>query len=230
MDSIVNYTVLYCAPLRELIVSKLACFFCKAVLQQKIRLTTLMPFDVEPSRVDRHKFVYDEVVIAKFDPSKSKFWETRNLLNFYYFLASTVHLDDQKHIYVDFGKVFVRPFSIPDSDIIVARKIDGQNEIMNQVNDKIAACCDISSLSGTLPYYDFSLFSVSDDSRLHMQKLIRQIRQNYEGYISQKETYAIMSWAVAKLKRDHDIAVSATGAIAVDIAHSNLIDDFYTLI
>ncbi len=225
-DISLNITTLYGSNVCDMIVSKLTAFYSKVILDCFTRLIIVMPLGSKIFSIDRQKELFDEVVVIKFNPENSIFWQTKNISNFYYFFSSVTNIDIT-NVYIDHGKIFHEIPIISDSTECAAAFMGEDPTIMQHVNKQISSHCQLESIEPELlQYYDFSACYVSDETRSKLLKPLKSIVKKYPEYVDQACSYAIMSWLLAYLQ----IPVRTLDKTPVNISTSELINDFYAII
>ncbi len=226
MATKITHIMQYDAPVKELIISKLALFHSKVILNQFTRLIVLMPMESQIHRTDKHKSMFDEIITVRFNSADSHFWNNRCLYRFYYYMNSLTDIDNDC-IYVDYGIILPNVPEISSSSQIVAANKADDSSIMEYINEQMHSKCGFEKLkSESLQYYDFSIFHISDETRNEFSRNVKKIIKAYDNYIDQKCAYAILSWLCCYLS----ISVRGLDMLPVNITHSDAVDDFYTII
>ncbi len=229
MKLMLNYALIYGSALSEVLAAKLTAFYNKVILQQPTRSIFLLPMDMNISKADLHKAMFDEMSVIKFDPTSASFWNTRILYKILCFtnLASSL---EYCNVYIDHGKIFKDVSLSPETDILVART-DENISIVRQMNKELQEHCDMPLLDNSeLTSYDFSLCYLSDDVQPVMHKAIKKVVRSYPGYIDTPHCYGILSCLAAHAKRENNVSISCLDQTPIDITHSQLLEDFYTLV
>ena len=215
--------------LPKLMTAKLTCFYNKVILDCPCRMIQLLTTDERPYEADRAKMLYDELFIAKFDPTKTQFWQTMHLISFLYFLNASDSVD-QDNLYIDMGKIFTEIPSLEDSrsDIICANTKENV-KLIRDVNKKLNEHCNIDLLDDDdLVFYDYSICYLSDPAKSFLRPMIKLVCEHYPEYVGIDASYAILSCLSAHAK-NQGLSVSDFDVIPKDINNSRLIDDFYVL-
>lgn len=229
MNLMLNYTLMYGSPLSELLTAKLTCFYNKVILQYATRLTLLMPEGNSLSRAELHKQMFDEIVVTKFDPTNTQYWNTKNLHRFLHFTHSTLNVQ-YNHVFIDEGRIF-KSLEIPSEANLVACNTRSDDDLIRYVNKQLSSHCDLPLLdSDNLVFYDFSAYFIADDLRATIQKFLKQIVVSYPEYVDDKCSYAIMSCIVAHAIQQKKFEVTNLNIEPLSIVSSGLVEDFYTLI
>lgn len=228
MNITLNYALIYGSPISEVLVAKLTSFYNKAILNYATKMIFLMPDHSSMDRADLHKAMFDELVVAKFDPAKRSFWDTKELYKFVCFLNMGSSLEN-KNCYIDHGKLF-KKIELPDADLVVARNLDDIDNIRH-ANSMLSKHCGLPSLSDSeLVLYDFSFCYMSDDLQSDLRQSLKKIIQTYPEYIDTLSNYSIISCAFNHLMKAKNYTVETLKETPQDITHSPMINDFYTLI
>jgi hypothetical protein len=229
MKLMMNHVISYGSTLSEVLTSKLTAFYNKVLLEESNRMIVLLPLGTELSRAELHKAMFDEIMVTQFDPTSTQFWNCKNIYKFLYFTHSSTNVSHH-NIYIDYGKVFRDITFLDEADMFMARSLEDP-DLIRYVNKMLNEHCDLPLLDDSeIAFYDFSLFYISDDARLPIQKLIQQTAKMYPEYVDILCSYAILSCLVAHAKQQNQYRVETMDEIPVDIANCGLVEDFYTLI
>lgn len=229
METILNMCMFYRSSVEEMMISKLTSFYNKTILASPVRIIILMPIGTKPFLADRHKMIYDEIITARFDPTDKQFWNCRGIIKYFYFSFSSLSLDN-RHVYLDTGKIFPQLPESFDGDIGVAGRMEDP-ELMRYVNEKLSIHCDLPPVSDEdLEMYDFSLYYGSEEANKHMQSILKRVLKSYPEYMDTRCVYAIMSCIAAHLKDTLDLTTESYDLTPVDINNSPMVEDFYTII
>lgn len=228
MKVMLNYALTYGSNLSDVLVAKLTCFYNRIILQEATRLIILLPESEQLARADLHKNMFDEITVNKFDPTNTQFWSAKKLYQYLFFTSSLN--GEYAHVYIGHGKI-AQAFDSPEQeDIVVANAIQNE-ELIQYVNKQLEAHCDLPLLEfGDLVLYDCSVFFISDNLRADFQNLLKQVATTYPEYVDDECASAILSCIIAHLKKSKQFSVKSLKQNVIDISHSGLIEDFYTLI
>lgn len=229
MKIMMNYVLSYGSSLSDVLIAKLTCFYNKVLLEESTRLIFLLPESTKLARADLHKSMFDEIIVSKFDPTNTRFWNVKKLYHYLFFTLSAMNTDYQ-HLYIGHGKI-AKTIDLPEGkDIIVANSLENE-DIIQYTNKQLEAHCDLPLLdSEDLILYDCSVFFISDDLRASFQGLIGQIVKTYPEYIDDLCSYAIISCVMAHLMKTEQFSIHVLEQDITDISDCGLIEDFYTLI
>jgi len=229
MNLMMTYVLPYGSTLSEVLAAKLTAFYNKIILKESTRLIVLLPNDTELKRAELHKSMYDEIMVTQFDPTNTQFWNCKSIYKFLYFTHSTMNTS-YENVYIDQGKIFPDMTFLDGADIFTARTLEDP-DLIRYVNKMLNEHCDLPLLDDSqVVFYDCSIFYVSDNARLTMQKLLKQAATMYPEFVDTLCAYAIISCLIAHAKQQEDYRVENMDEEAVDIGTCELLEDFYTLI
>jgi len=227
---ILNHVVYYGAELPDVLCAKLTVFYNKVILDCCCRIILLLSQEKKPYAADKHKELFDEVVVTKFDPTRTQFWSTVSLYKFLYFINYS-DCSNNENLYIENGKIFTQMPDISQnmSDIVAARKLE-DIEVLKYTSQKLYEYCDLEPLpEDELVSYDFSMAYLTDKARTYLRQELKKITEHYHEYIDETMAHAIMSYLACYGKKS-GLAVGDFGLIPVNIRGSKLIEDFYVLI
>lgn len=229
MKLMLTYAMPYGSSLAEVLTSKLTAFYNKIILQESTKLIMLLPSDTQLSKAELHKAMFNEITVAQFDPTNAQFWKCKNLYKFLYFINSTANLE-YNNIYIDYGKVFKTMPPVEDADILVANIGDDAN-LVRYINKQLHDHCDLPLLDDNqIVLYDFSAFYVSDNARVTISTLLKQVVEAYPEYVDTDSAYAILSCLVAHAQQQNQYKIETLNQNSINIANTGLVEDFYTIV
>jgi len=225
---ILNFITHYNATLRDLVCSKLTIFWHKAILDYPCRVVQLIEEGKEPYSIDRHKFLYDEISVIKFNSSDQRWWLTEPVVRCLYFINSS-DINNNDNYYIDIGKIFLTIPDVPKHDIMGALKIEDER-LIRFVNKQLNKFCDFPLLNTEdLIFYDFSIMYLSDKGKTYARENLKIVYQSYPSYIDTKCFFAIMSCLCGHAKKEN-LSSGIFNINPININNSKLVEDFYILL
>jgi hypothetical protein len=223
MEVMLDYVMRYGSSLQDILISKLTAFYNSAILQYPSRLLIVMPNHMKIHQVDRHKVSFDEVAVIKFDPSNPNFWRSGRLAYYVYYLSALGV--DRQHIYIDYGKVFryLQPPQDSNAVFMAATYPIAQ--------EKVAAYLGkLGAPETTFPIYHCGCFSVPDILRSSLQKITKELMEQYTEYVDEEACYVLMSYALFKCQAETPFKIELLNEVPIDIANNSMVEDFYVLV
>ena len=213
--------------MQEMIKLKLSALFHKLLTGGPSRL--IMMSDRFDTSIKVMRDCFDEFTEVKYDASDTSFWEKQQLMRYLNFMtvSSNTHF---RNILMSNSCLFnnISDSFSPKGDIVFSCESKYDPELVSYVTDVIAGILDVEPTCCNIVTYNADIFSINDSLKPEFQKILKEVCDKYDGWVSPEISHIVMSVVSCILSKTMHSTISTvdTPAIWID---DNLIRSFYVI-